>query len=695
MATVYELDSGLSKARLALLDKRKEIRETVHEHYKELIGVTDRAECMNEKTELIANSYSRMATLGRALRVKAATAKLSGDSPRHDLVSDAVDDNLTATLSTIETILSLNGRVLQCAIQMKFSEVATIIRSEIPPLASLSVVVHIPSQFQAICAREIASFSVIPARVRTHCMKALQSPSLLSKVAFVDCINLIRFIDGDSSTLTDEFWNRRTALLLSTKKVADLIQLYDLTLAVCQETSIRVDEGFVTQFGSIHGAIANQLFNELHHAPLHKVGEQYVTITAILARFRETNTYTFPSLIGGIDANVADTAVFIAAKFKQIAELAIRNSLADLAVQFDTLEVGTLENAVSGLTKEAVRFNLWPRDAAVGVVGTELAKRLIAAAVDSDRGQQVGVSLSVLIASIEGTPAGEIASPDDTPCLRQMAPSLTTAVTKLRELQKDSFDVHFDELCFELSAKGGDGLMAVVPMGGQCDQVAVPTHLSPPVFHVVFEISIAVISLPPVCHSVATQSAKSALSRFFCSRFSNPTHTFTIQTLFDAAALVILASGIDEDSDYDYLSTQVYANVVSRCLADPVDLLLYRDLIRRAALVAVSRNAILFQPLLAQNPLFAHLTSTPLPVDIVSGPLTASLVNKGESVCDRFTTLPVSRSIAAATRTGSQAPTPASASQSKRGNMSVPTVFNANSVTSFFNQVGKITLGSK
>ena len=139
----------------------------------------------------------------------------------------------------------------------------------------------------------------------------------------------------------------------------------------------------------------------------------------------------------------------------------------------------------------------------------------------------------------------------------------------------------------------------------------------------------------------------------------------------------------------------MYANVVSRCLADPVDLLLYRDLIRRAALVAVSRNAILFQPLLAQNPLFAHLTSTPLPVDIVSGPLTASLVNKGESVCDRFTTLPVSRSIAAATRTGSQAPTPASASQSKRGNMSVPTVFNANSVTSFFNQVGKITLGSK
>jgi hypothetical protein len=209
------------------------------------------------------------------------------------------------------------------------------------------------------------------------------------------------------------------------------------------------------------------------------------------------------------------------------------------------------------------------------------------------------------------------------------------------------------------------------------ERIRLPIRPSPSLEKAVVDACKFIVQLPSYVTEYATRSFKKAF------KWSMP-NTPDLVTLLDAHYMEILLSSLDDHN------TDIVSQVESIVLTDPVDQVIYRQVIRRSAVDVCVRNQRVLEPLLVKNPAFAHAVTCMGEFEIVQE---ADLIDK---TCDRFSMLPVQRQTVVTTtgpssRCGSApqhtvAPTRLSTASLVSG-------FNTNTVTSFFNSVGKITLG--
>lgn len=639
-----ELEANISCARLKLLDKRKSVRETVHKHYRELIGVADHANRMNDMLESLVEGHARLGSLTRALRVKAATAQLSSDgryggsaSPRRAVVTKSDEHE--------EEVFVLNARVLFLATRMEFSEISKIIKSGIHHSQ--------PSESEAFGMG-------LESRVVSYCWRAVASPNLVSRSSFSPCVELLTSLASPEIVLT-EFWRRRKTLILSTESVVDQVRLFDISMSMATVCQISPSDSFEIDLCGDDGVITNRLLAELGKLHIHSMFERFIAMKDAVAECRQET-----KRVGRMDILLLlETAV------RRLSEQAVRSALADVSI--DSLNLDALEKSLTGLSSELTQFEVWSSDDAEALLGRELDARLTQAVKDSD---QTNPSTAVNACALAHAFSHN---------LRHLSSQNTSSIAALKQLAMDSFDLRFDQLVGDLFAGShrfdflpDQADVAAIFNFVTVDEVTVPSHLSPVAFDVSFGVCLELTRLASFCTESATLSAKAAIARFFSAHLSSLKHV-SLQTLFDAASAAVLASAVEDNLDYDYLVNTVVPEIQRQVLPDQVDVLLYRDAVRTAAVAQLVRNLACFQPLLVANPSMTHLAPSGQTSITASGSILRSLANMGENCVDRFPILPVAKSVP------HQAPVQ-TAPQPKRQSSNV--------VTSFFNQVGKITLGS-
>ena len=671
--SVGDLETRLSGARLKLLDKKKQVREAVHEHYLDLVAVSDHAVRITENADSLVNAYSRIPLLCRSLRLKGATAQLSSPA---EVADDSV--GLQSHESTedrdLESLLSFKAKILFLANGIDFQEILKQMSDELPHLKELS---------RQYLKHELVDASRpvdgLESLIVSGCWRAISSPRLDTTTQFVACLKLLqRFVPEG---VQGEFWQRRAALVINSQEILDQMRVFEITLCAANISGIGISEEFLGQFGSTNGLIASNLMKSLGDCTLPKIFDRYVDMREAMEDFRKS-----ANIVRG-QFDIFETVDHV---IKQLVEKAVISSLENLAIE--TLRMDALRTCLTGLVSEISRFNtIFSLSEAETVVGRILDDKLFAVSVESDRNQLgCGIRASEMLHSLKQ--GGEFFNL-----------SVSRSIERLEDLERDTFDMYFDNVCADLSKEqtaAGFELCAdpaLVPSvfnyGRAVEKdVLVPTHLSPYAFHVCFGLVVKLIDLPIPSWTSAISSMKTSLTRLFISRISSQASPRTMQALFDVACVMFLCSALKESPDYEYFVSNAYEKFQSEVLVDQVDLILYRDLIKTSAFIAVAhRNCHIFQPFLLQNPLVSHYASRGIdPASITAGSILDSLAGKGQSQLDRFPTLPVAKTVLAAPGKPA-APQPAAT----RRQTSAPANSMANSVTSFFNQVGKITLGGK
>ena len=680
--TVPGVEADLSRARLQLLDKRKEIRETVHQHFRELVAVSDHALLINEKTEGLCNSFARMTTLSRALRLRAASARLAGNSP-NNAPESRPPPSPRPLYPIVDAVLSVNGRILSHIRRSEFNDVAHIIETQIPELIGSLQGAEVPESLRQICKPHISTFPSIKDRVTKYCLQAIASDSPSSLAPLVDCIRLLRQVSGCPADM--QFWAYRERLLENMAALPEMVRAYDLTIAAAQKLSLAMNDKFVDRFGSSQGHICTCLYTELHQADAQQILARVIDLKQEVVEFRSSNKYDMPT---------HDIYDIIEAKTKELVQLSVRRTISELGLVLSSLDVSLLEASLASLTADIAKCDsVYSHDEVTKMIGKELDTKLSALAVETDRGTSAAVACGELIACV----AGDSKPVTDCPCMKSLKPFLSVSIDQLTTLEKDSFDLVMDEVALGSASRCQDAKLFGTQEGRNRililnyatttdNQVEVPAHVSAFVYTVIFDVCVKIVSLPVSSQVVATRSAKSSLCRFFSSFFNNSSQAMSIQTLFDLHVVALLTSSPEEDPDHDFLSSRTLESVQGVVLSDPVDLVLYKELLRKCAMNSVSKNSLIFQPLLSSNPAAALIKSMdPLPLS--GGSFARSLVAGGDRAVDRFNTLPVSRSAKPVNAT------PQQPVASNSGD--APSAAPAFNLTSFFNQVGKITLGSK
>ena len=679
--TVRDIDAALSRSRLRLLDKRKEVRECVHKHYRELVGVADHAVRIHQNTEAILNAYERLSSLSRSLKLRAATAQLSQSTLIQEVAkesSEPTDD------SFVESLLSFRPRILFHANQADFSAITDQLKTELPLLKKQASAFtdSTASGIAELISEEVEMLSEVDSLVVSCCWRALSSFQVETVSCFKASISLLTEFSFES--FLGEFWQRRAALLTgnSNAQSLDLLKSFDLTIAGALACNIDLNEDFVNQFGGPNGYLASKLFRELTSSindekSISSIFEKYVAVRDSLDDFRRN---------AGIKDNDAnDLSVIITSVIRRIANDCVQTGLS--GIRIESLRLEALIRSVNGLVSELTRFGVFEKEEAESLVGDKLSNALQSSVRDTDREKVVsGIHACQLLSSMKD--GGDLNS--------FSSPSLSESI---EELARDSLDWFFDTVCskqtslrFDYEEPDTTEVTNVYNFGKKLteEDVLVPRYVSPFVFDVIFGTCVEITKLPDVCWSIGIDSAKMALVRFFSSFYSSGTvGHLSIQTLFDCASAVLLCSSLRaQDDAFTYFSKSVYNQLESRILVDSVDVVLYKEVIQRSAFEMVTRNACIFQPLLQQNPLIIHYqsvwASSASPV-VVGGSILSSLARNGEVRVDRFPSLPVSKSAVA--------PKPPTAQPVRTNSGTANDKAVAPSLTSFFNQVGRITLG--
>lgn len=649
------------------MDKRKELRDIVLGHYADLIGVADHAVSVSEKTETILNGFSRMSSLGRALRVRAATAHLSNQMGSVSPPSIPAESDSGVTKSLVESIVSLNGRVLSSVNVMDFAQVYEIIHSEKPRIISKFKDELVPEEYRGICLREIGSFSKLDARVVSYCYRSLSSASLDSLENMTQCVKLLKTLCENAN----EYWSRRSMLLSSLRTPWDLVRHFDLSIACSTESSIPLDPEFVNHFGTHTGAISRAILSDFSQLELFAMGRKYFDLKNRLDVFRVKNgSMHIPS-----SSDVDVSCILENAVRSQIFE-SVGSWISEMKIDFETFEIKKIEEKISDLIKQVLEFDLVPRSEILRAISIKLGAKLHAASLESDRTVQSGVNVSVFLVQ---------AVSEASSAFSEVISGLSfESLARLREFQKDCFDMHFEETVNRADVRKD---AQIASKYGKAESIDIPCHVSAFVFEILLGTIGKIAKLSIESHGIASMSAKSALCRFFSAYFSS-LKSPNLQSLFDLSVVLMLTSSVHKDPDHEYLSTSVLRTLEDSVLKEQVDLLLYRDLIKTCAFLAISKNRLIFQILTSSNPMFAHHDSLSLdPNTLIPSSVLEGLARLGESTPDRFPTLPVSRSMTAQQTQSSAKPLGKKQIQ--------PNVFSAaSSVTSFLNQVGKITLGS-
>jgi len=686
-----DVESMLSRARLQLLDKRKEVRKTVHDHYRDLIGVSNHAMNVQKQVDSLQAAYTKMISLSRHLRVKAATGQLAGESSPRLRSTSSMSSTNEEQIMAIERQLSLNGRILFLANKYDFASISHILETELSNSA-------IPNPNAAFISR--MNTQDLKDRILKYCMKALGSSNMDTVEKFTNCISLINKVGDPASlsvSLAGDFWARRCALLDSLKAmgsnvpVSQLIIHYDLSTIVADQCGLPPTKDILDRYGSHQGVIGLALFEALHVgvADLETLSNRYKLISSEVSIFRSSMQIKFPS----------DDTILVPI-MRQVAELVVRSSIAN-TIDLHINQTGwSIHDANENLYRVIDACNMhFPNDKFSPIIGQELGKQLNAAVVSLQQQERSvlrsAVHLSALLHALSG---------------KELLPSITSysskhvsAIVNLDRLGGDSnrltgFDAIADYVdakiiekirffVFEEFENFFTSIINDIPSSAssswgsvrtrqEADVLSVPIRPSPRVEIAVITVSKRILQMPMYTQSNATRSAKVVIRKKFPN---HPSSKPTLSDLFDAHYLDIVLSSLEDDNG-DSIS-----EVEETVLADPVDRVLYKDLIRRCAMDACIANRRLLGPLLMKNPVFASAVSASgPPVEIIRE---SELIDVG--ACERFPTLPIS-----ARRRSSTSTTPPVIGPPVRGS-SLVGGFNANSVTSFFSSVGKITLGNR
>jgi len=663
-----DVEATLSRSRLKLMDKKKEVRECVHEHYLDLVGVADHAIEIERNAEAIMASYDRLLSLSRSLRMRATSVQLSAPVAHSSKPSNS--SGITASpLAAMNSWVSRRANILFHANNMHFRPISEILSAKSMEAAALEG--EKPDKdtsnlLNDILALETGEAAELNDLVVSCCWRALSSPNLITQPALVDCITLLRQCATELSL--GEFWQRRTELVSKSLQAGDQLKFFDLTVSGALASDMILDSEFVSQLtGLLSKKVGEALTN--NNPSLHESFERYIALKDSLEDFRKSAS------INCVDDrfDIANTVLDV---IRTISEQSVTSALS--GIQIDKLKLEVLVKSTTGLVSELTRFGVYSQSQAEDLVGSKLHFALSESIKDSDlENVKTGMHAAELAFALqEGQMLGQFSS--------------ASIRASLESLAGDSFDWFFDNIC--LGTKVSDfpvtvsqyAMKNVYNYGTGKDDVLVPSRLSPQVMGVIFAVIQELVDLPNFCWAFAgIDSAKSALIRFFTSYFTIRIPTPNLQTLFDASSLVLLCSCSKSTEAYNFFSKTVYMRLEESVLADSVDSLLYKDLIKVSAFESALRNINIFQPLFFQNPLYMHFKATVGQTVAVSpGSLLESLVGRGEKASDRFPSLPVGR-------------TPVQQKVAEKPKKSAPQVAEKPSITSFFNQVGRITLGSK
>jgi hypothetical protein len=666
-----DVDSLLSKSRLRLLDKQKEVRECVHLHYKDLLGVADHATIINEKSDVILTAYDRLSTLTRSLRVKASTAQLAAksDEREQDLPLRKVD--VVASEYTRDSCLSLRARILFHAQTMEFREILTILENDLPRILKAQTSEIDP--FSDVLAEETKRLSNVSELVTSCCWRAISSPALESLESFVSCVELLRRCAP--AFALSEFWQRRALLVAKAVDVLDQMKGFDLTIAGSKACGLMIDEDFLNQLGGHFGLIASKLSGVLGEAisSIHAIFEIYMRFKEGLDDFRKSSGVA-PS------EGTEDIAETVAAVVRETSKKAVVKALS--GIRMESLKLESLEQSVLNLASELNKLGVYSRSESDELIAEALRTSVCGAVNDADLETRVtGINACELYNSFkDGGRLGAFSS--------------AQLDTSLHRLSVESFDWMFDGVCANLCAKhrlsefndiAASDLKYVHCFGTTDDQVDVPCRLSPFTFSIVFGVTRELVTLPDVCLTgPGIESAKSAILRIFVSRFSETSADSNIQLLFDAVCVGLLCSSSNPDESSRYFSETFFPALEGRVLHDSVENLLYKHVLNTTAFDMINRNLCIFQPFIQRNPLWLHYESTrgSMEPQVSTGNILASLAGFGRRFTDRFPSLPVAKAPVM------HQSAPPSATHAVSSEKTLP-------LQSFFNQVGRIKLGTK
>jgi hypothetical protein len=624
---MQEFETTLSSARLKLLEKRKEIREAVHEHYRDLIGVSDHAANIGDNCDSIHSNFSKVLSLNEELMARSTSRTLqpivaSVPPPSPPIAPDVRE-----------------GQILFSLMKHDFRSVLSIVQKSLHPPSSIP-------------------------RIDRYCVLGMSSASLDEVESLHDCLSLLTLVSPVDS-LSDRFWAARSELLRSLSQLGLLmLRHFELSLCLARDKGWAVPAGFLSEFGGSDGLVAASLFTVFHHfSKLPQLVSEYHRVASSSDYSDETQT------------------VLLSAA-RRVGELCVRTAVADdTDIDFSRgIDLSRMDQDIGSLLVSLDSFPLLDTSPEC-VVGAELSKRILQVCHESEYSMEIGIRSGQLCAAIRGEhamrdhenipPIVAIDYVDYCPNLVRMNGFLDSAVSALETLSETCFDQYWENRVknwkyIPVSPICRPGTVVV-----QSTTITIPTGPSPRLFELCLRISQELATVPSYLDAACYAKKYFARQMFH----DHSTDTMNFQTLFDLHFITIFVSHVN---DTDKSLSEKLATVEKIVLADAVDWLLYRDIIRVSAMESVARCSTLLHPLVCRsNPLYTYSVEHIRRRGHPEITLVPSQDMTTVEAIDRFDVLPVSRAKPAVPK-----------KQPATGG------FNTNSVTSFFNQVGRITLGS-
>ena len=687
-----DVESMLSRSRLELLEKKREIRDTVRDNYKELVGVSSHASASSDRCNSVYVTYEKMLSLSKNLRLKAATIQMNGPVSGERSDPDGMVNLSPDKIDLIHERLSLNARIMYHAQKFEFAAISNLLGQVEPP-----------SQEALSENRFLSRFEEAPgtvfSRIETYCMRSLGSTLMNTRERCWECMSLLKRVSGGEN-LSSDFWSRRMQLIDSIIKTnAPTIQAiihYDLSCSVGAEFGFSVPADIHAKYGAADGVIGIALFDEIHRSSsVRLVAQIYKSTREQFSKSRSDSSHDLSTFL-------------IDPIFVQVTELLVRSIIAnqlDLSIHDPEWNINSLNKTIETLIHDCesdLSHLFSPQNDLLRVIGQELGKQLVAVCVSLSQNVSadpkiMGINMSKILASLTG---GSDSRPDmssSIPFKRSIAPLIgidylppslglerisdsIETVPKLESFICDQFMKYFTKLV-ENQQKNHRSITGYTVLNSA--EVSVPMSPSPEISKKILPLSSSLIELPTFCLPYATKSAKAYIADH-CAVIEK-----SLQGLFDLNFILTITSSMNDSVTYLRLSEQVYRETESVALADPLDRAIYKDLIRRAAYVYCVKNRIHFGPLVdSGNPRYIHGFPN---CDVDEIKIRHDRIEPLDDRIDRFPTLPLAKTKVEPVKR------PAADIDSRRGSASTASVsLNAatNSVTSFFNSVGsKITLG--
>ena len=687
-----DVEAMLSRARLELLEKKREIRDTVRENYKELVGVSNHASKASKLCDSVFATYERMLNLSKNLRLKAATIQLAASSsPTAREATKVAPTENSDELTIIHESLSLNWRIMSHAKKFDFLAISKMLDQLDTDPTESSRFSHLSQSFQN-------PMDVVRSRIESYCIHALGSVLMNSRQRCFDCVSLLKKVSSGVD-IASIFWSRRTSLLDSIIRTnAPCIQAvihYDLSCGIAMEYGFGVPVDVYARYGKADGAIGIAMFEELHRVS--SLGLLSQIYKSMREQFTQSRTYDSVDL----SVDLIDPIV------QQVTELLVRSVMAnqlDLGIHDSDWNLQSLNSTIEQVIHdcETDLRHLFSENDIVRVIGQELGKQLVAACVSvrqvtASNPRIKAVNMSKILSAFSGqtgtrnitesttisfkrsiVPLIGIDFVPSSPGLERVGDCIET-LPKLESFVGEEFSRYWEIVVKENKPTTYRKITGYTVLNSS--EIALPMYPSQPVADLVVPICVALVELPVHAWPHAVKSAKNFILE------NVPTLEKTVQGLFDLNWILTLTSSMEDGNRYTELSERVYEEVEQVALSDPLDRAIYKDLIKRAGYVACVRQRVLLGPLIhSGNPRYLHGFSN---VNSDEIKIRQERIEPLDSTVERFPTLPLAKTVIPAAQPAAVKRPPAN--DSRRSSVQTAGVsLNAatSSVTSFFNSVG-------